>query len=194
MDIERVFQSIKGSVQEESICDLHKPCSQERLCDAYSTCPVINFDKIAYDFYKSKGLHREVSVDALCKYNDVLVFIELKGGREFFKWNPDASNDEIKEQVSKYKLSLKFEESYNLCYRLIGDEFSKVRTAYFVLTDLFIDPLEKLTLDLLRLASASSNPKLLYFNELKNRVEAISCGVVVYFCQCNEFEDTLKSM
>lgn len=162
------YVSSIGWIEYQSICELHKPCSNNRLCLERSKCMVINFDKIK-DKYCEGGIPK-ASVDAIHNGKRIFSLIEIKGWNEYIKHNiKNFSESDIEAQIGKYKLDKKLKDSLDIVLAIISDQkighskdFELYPKQYLIVTDISLtkDPLAKLAENLTFLATFSSESNL----------------------------------
>lgn len=152
-----------GWLQTSTICQLHHPCKANISCSHRNQTIIIDFDHIK-DLY-CKGQEPLASVDAIYKDKELL-FIEIKGWKKYLEYHyHNITEKEIKEQIIKYKLEKKLQDSLSILVTLVdkaklGDPqlFKSFPKQYIIVTDISIenDPLEKLAENLTFLATFSS--------------------------------------
>lgn len=131
MTAQEIYNHIKNqySSSETTICHLHQPrphvacCLDEQFkCLNPSQIKVLNFDKITSDYCSNQGISVCSSTDALSYKNNYLIFVEIKGWRQFVKYslNNTYDKDKIEDQESKYDLNKKIEESISTCENIIA--------------------------------------------------------------------------
>lgn len=133
MTAQEIYNHIKNqySSSETTICHLHQPRPHVACClDAQFKCSnpsqtkVLNFDQITSDYCSNQGISVCSSTDALSYKNNYLIFVEIKGWRQFIKYSlSNAYNkDKIEDQESKYDLNKKIEESISTCEKIIAPD------------------------------------------------------------------------
>lgn len=107
-----------GWLQTSTICQLHNPCKANISCSHRSQTVIIDFDHIK-DLH-CKGQEPLASVDAIYK-NEELLFIEIKGWKKYLEYHlHDISQKDIKEQITKYKLEKKLQDSLSILDILVS--------------------------------------------------------------------------
>lgn len=131
---------------ETSICQLHKPCSQQPLCATTSKTPVQDFDYIEKKI--ATGVRSSLpSCDgvALSVNHVVFCFVEIKGWDKFVQYNitdsdnlSSADKTKIDSQVATYNLKGKLEQSIRDCEQITNqnDLFMSIPYAYVIVTDI----------------------------------------------------------
>ena len=152
-----------GWLQTSTICQLHNPCKANISCSHRSQTVIIDFDHIK-DLH-CKGQEPLASVDAIYK-NEELLFIEIKGWKKYLEYHlHDISQKDIKEQITKYKLEKKLQDSLSILDILVSKAnisdphlFKSLPKQYIIVTDISTenDPLEKFAENLTFLATFSS--------------------------------------
>ncbi|MBO7055765.1 MAG: hypothetical protein J6W37_10385 [Bacteroidales bacterium] len=128
MTAKEIFDRVKkyGNSVETTICYLHKPqgnscCLDEKYkCSKISQKSVLDFDEITKEFCKNQGISPYSSTDALSYKTDSLLFIEIKGWRQFIKYHSTLTKDSILKQEEKYNLNKKLEDSISVCKKIIN--------------------------------------------------------------------------
>ena len=131
MTAEEIYNFIKSnySSAETTMCYLHQPRPHVACClDAQFKCStpsqtkLLNYDQITSEYCKSIGKSVCSSTDALSYKNNYLIFVEIKGWRQFVKYslNNTYDKDKIEDQESKYDLNKKIEESISTCENIIA--------------------------------------------------------------------------
>lgn len=149
-----------GWLQTSTICQLHNPCKANISCSHRSQTVIIDFDHIK-DLH-CKGQEPLASVDAIYK-NEELLFIEIKGWKKYLEYHlHDISQKDIKEQITKYKLEKKLQDSLSILDILVSKaNISDPSTEN--------DPLEKFAENLTFLATFSSGLNL--WDATKEQIE-----------------------
>lgn len=133
MTAQEIYNHIKNqySSSETTICHLHQPrphvacCLDEQFkCSNPSQIKVLNFDHITSEYCGNQGISVCSSTDAISYKNRYLIFVEIKGWRQFIKYSlSNAYNkDKIEDQESKYDLNKKIEESISTCEKIIAPD------------------------------------------------------------------------
>jgi len=165
-----------GWLQTSTICQLHNPCKANISCSHRSQTVIIDFDHIK-DLH-CKGQEPLASVDAIYK-NEELLFIEIKGWKKYLEYHlHDISQKDIKEQITKYKLEKKLQDSLSILDILVSKAnisdphlFKSLPKQYIIVTDISTenDPLEKFAENLTFLATFSSGLNL--WDATKEQIE-----------------------
>ena len=131
MTAQEIYDFIKNnySSAETTICYLHQPRPHVACClDAQFKCSnpsqtkVLNFDQVTSEYCESVGTSVCSSTDALSYKNNYLLFVEIKGWRQFINYalNNTFDKDKIEGQENKYDLNKKIEESISTCENIIA--------------------------------------------------------------------------
>ena len=128
-----IYNYIKNnySSAETTICHLHQPrlhvacCLDEQFkCSNPSQVKVLNLDQVTSEYCKTQGIPPFSSTDALSFKNHYLLFVEIKGWRQFIKYslNNTFDKDKIEKQEKRYDLNKKLEDSIAVCKNIIAPE------------------------------------------------------------------------
>lgn len=180
-----------------SICRLHRPCSTTAICGQSSKVPVIDFDRVESIFHSKQKRPSTASVDAITYKQDLILFIEIKGWKEFINHNPKISNMKIKGQVKKYDLRKKLLDSISICCELAHDPdfLADKPSIYVIVTD--INPnqnaLGALAMSLNVLANTSSQWELVCM-QLTNESIAGITEMKTHYLYCEDFDNYYHSL
>lgn len=131
MTAQEIYDIIKSnySSAETTICYLHQPRPHVACClDAHFKCSnpsqtkVLNFDQVTSEYCESVGKSVCSSTDALSYKNNYLLYVEIKGWRQFINYaiNNTFDKDKIEKQENRYDLNKKIEESISTCEKIIA--------------------------------------------------------------------------
>lgn len=182
---------------ETCICRLHHPCSATALCGLESKTPVIDFDQVEKVLHSQQKLPSSASVDALTYKQNNLLFIEIKGWKEFFDHNMRITNAKIQKQVNKFDLKKKLLDSISICCDLSNDPNFLIHkpSVYVIVTD--INPVQNalasLTMSLNVLANTTSQWDVVCTQLMKNKIQGISEMKTYYLC-CKDFDNYYRNL
>lgn len=179
------------TVGESVICDLHKPCSKSRGCNTPSSHSCIDFDKVETEFNRNRS--SVPSVDAVTYSGNKFCFIEIKGWKEFLKWNIQDIG-KIQSQA-QYDLKGKFETSRNICSDIAGTAtlFDTIQEIFILVTDIDVNEnaMQNLYVNLMSLASTASDWEARCNIALKNRLNSQITTVPKYYVNCKDLAGKL---
>ena len=121
------FISAHSQSAGTTICHLHTPKSVPCVLDKSFGCAnasqtkVLNLDKVVSDYCEAKGVETCSSTDALSYKDDYLLFIEIKGWRQFVTYHLRGIYDKekIEKQEQSYDYNKKLEDSISVCKGII---------------------------------------------------------------------------
>ena len=129
MTAQEVYEIIKnyGNYNETTICHLHKPQNIPCYLDPNFNCTnishtqLLDFDKVTTDYCSDHDKEIYSSTDALSYKSNHLLFIEIKGWRQFvlYQLQNKFNQAKIEKQENEYNLNKKFEESILVCKDII---------------------------------------------------------------------------
>lgn len=130
MTAQEIYNYIKNnfSSAETTICYLHQPRPHVACClDAQFKCSnpsqtkVLNLDQITSEFCERLKIPTLSSTDALSFKSEKLLYIEIKGWRQFIKYSLKhiLDKDKIEKQEETYNLNKKIEDSIFVCKNII---------------------------------------------------------------------------
>lgn len=199
------------SLEDKFLCDLHKPCSNNRKCSTpQENIKLIDFDEAMRKFCSGKTSTKS-SVDGLCCENTKILFIEIKGWTDFLEHNQKNVESKIIKQVNRYNLSDKLLNSILLCQSENNSQtlWEKSEIYYFLITDIDINPkesgLESLASSINFLAQTSNSYEAMcseYLeNALKNQISVFDYSklrninkISYYYKKCSDFEKTINNL
>ena len=151
MTAQEIYDFIKNNYSsvETTICYLHQPRPHVACClDAQFKCSnpsqtkVLNFDQVTSEYCESLGKSVCSSTDALSYKDNYLLFVEIKGWRQFINYalNNTFDKDKIEGQENKYDLNKKIEESISTCENIIAphDMLADDKIIYILIIDINI--------------------------------------------------------
>lgn len=205
MEPKEIYECIRVSYLdlETTICQLHKPCSENRCVNA-SHKHVIDFDQVERCYHESASSPNP-SVDAVTfnDQNTVFCFVELKGWEMFLAHQLSRfSEDEekrkaIKEQANDYDLKKKLDNSLQLCQQITNnsDCFNQTEVVFVLVTDIEVEvnPIESFAYQLNMLAETSSKWKLLCNESLSQRLNS-EIDIKKYYIHCKDFDSLIHRL
>ena len=183
---------------ETTLCLLHKPCVKTRRCAVVSCKEILDFDAIERRFH-AHAANPLPSVDAVAcaTEKNLFCFVEIKGWNEFL-YNPHrpvaVSEGEIEQQVRKYDLKGKLENSMAICLAVNQmPDFGSIKVRYIVVTDINVqtNPLESLAANLGMLATTSTRWEDLCNKYLKQKLEEVA-DIEKRYIHCKEFDAVMS--
>lgn len=182
---------------ETCICRLHYPCSTTSICGRNSEIAVIDFDGVKHTIDKRKKRPSYASVDALTYNHNHLLFIEIKGWKEFIGHTQKISNTKIQKQVDKFDLKKKLLDSISICCDIANDSDFLVDKSpvYAIITD--INPTQNglgaLAMNLNLLANTSSYWEQVCIQLMKNNIAGIS-EMKTRYLYCKDFDSFYEGL
>lgn len=164
--------------EEATICRLHDPGC---FCERKSKVTVLDFDSVKNGYAKQHGISSPSSVDALRSDEDELTFIEVKGWKNFLKYN-QVTETKIDKQLRGYHYKKKLDDSLNICIQTIREqrlvseeEFCSLPKRYVVVTDVRVarEPLTSLAVNLQMLATTSTSWEAMCVQKMQSGVNEI---------------------
>lgn len=176
---------------------MEKTCVENKRCNSINTKSLLDFDKIKTRY--CRGKNPLPSVDGLLEINENLCFVELKSWENFFKYNSNASNEDIENQLNSYNLKGKFDSSLLICKEEINDNelFDNIQIVFVLVTDIPIEEKPEFSIlhNLNSLASSSSDWKYERCNSLSklklNDINIDKFNVEKIYISCKEFDKKL---
>ncbi|UBD72684.1 hypothetical protein [Parabacteroides goldsteinii] len=182
---------------ETCICRLHHPCSATSICGQNSQITVIDFDGVKDTIDKQKKRESYSSVDALTYKQNNLLFVEIKGWKEFISHNTKISNTKIQKQVDRFDLKKKLLDSISICCDLTNDPDFLIDkpSIYVIVTD--IDPtrngLGTLAMNLNVLANTTSQWELVCIQLMNECIAGIS-EMKTHYLYCEDFDNYYQGL
>lgn len=150
-----------AGIESSQLCLIHENCSSAPLCGVYQKTDVLDMDKLKDTYCKNERIESKSSVDGIKAAGGKLLFIELKGWKEFLSRERKTNYKKIEKQSDKYAAIKKFIDSVDICRDLTKSDFfdSVERLGYILVTDIDVkvNPMEKIKWNLHRLADVSTN-------------------------------------
>ena len=210
MKAERLFELLQqyGKKPPTTLCRLHLaepriPCPQSKyFCGKESGKDVVDFDAVKELYCRKENIHPTwQSVDAVLSKDEIFLFVEIKGWRNFdiFQLKDEGSEEDKKNMVAaqtkSFKLKEKIDCSVKICQSLSKNEklFEQIPTMYVLVTDVetVVDPLVRLRAQLGVLAYKAVNIPLYTKASLK---ELNALGMNVRYKSCREFDSFFDSL
>lgn len=205
MEAKDIYACIRASYPdlETTICQLHKPCSENRCVNA-SHKHVIDFDQVERCYHESASSPNP-SVDAVTfsDRNTSFCFVELKGWEKFLVYQLSRFSEDgdkkraIEKQAKDYNLKKKLDNSLLLCRQITNnlDCFNQTEVVFVLVTDIEVEvnPLESLAYQLNMLAETSSKWKLICNKSLSQRLDK-EIDIKKYYIQCKDFDGLMHRL
>lgn len=196
IDAGKIYEQIKeyASLEDNVFCDLHK-CDIPDKCKRKQKYSMLNFDKVKDAYCSNKGISPCKSADGLSyNCNGILFVIEIKGWELYNKYSKPKTEQEVKDKVGEYGLSVKLSDSLTICKDVLGGkEEIIVPLVYLVVSDIRNEGIECFASNLSLLAETSSNFSNIYRDEIKSQLSVISDIDVGFVENCQEIDNELDS-
>lgn len=176
-----------------SICHLKKElCKGNYGCNTPSKIGVLDFDEIKEQYAKQIGGRTPKSVDAICPAGRYFCFIEVKGWKQFLKYNPNATS-KINNTANKYDLDIKFESSEKICASAAGSGFSfdNIPEAFILITDIDVDGVNNLAQNLNLLSMNSSDRHSSCISAAASALDK-TIKIEHYYKKCSQLDATIN--
>lgn len=196
IDARVIYEYIKkyATLEDNVFCDLHKCASPDKCNHKQNHC-MLNFDRVKDTYCSSKVITSYKSADGLTYNNNGILFvIEIKGWELYNKYSKPKTEQEVKDKVSEYGLSVKLSDSLIICKDVLGklgEVF--VPIVYLVVSDIKNEGIESIASNLSLLAETSSSFSHTYGNEIKSQLSSISDIDVGFVENCQEIDNELGS-
>lgn len=196
IDAHGIYEYIKkyASLEDKVFCDLHKCASPDKCKRKQSHC-MLNFDEVKDTYCRNKRITPCKSADGL-SYNDngILFIIEIKGWELYNKYSQPKTEQEVKDKVGEYGLSLKLSDSLMICKEVL-ERMEKiiVPMVYLVVSDIKNEGIESFANNLSLLAETSSSFSHVYGDEIKSQLSNISDIDVGFVENCQNIDNELDS-
>lgn len=177
IDARVIYEYIKkyATLEDNVFCDLHKCASPDKCNHKQNHC-MLNFDRVKDTYCSSKVITSYKSADGLTYNNNGILFvIEIKGWELYNKYSKPKTEQEVKDKVGEYGLSVKLSDSLIICKDVLGklgEVF--VPIVYLVVSDIKNEGIESIASNLSLLAETSSSFSHTYGNEIKSQLSSIS--------------------
>lgn len=196
IDARVIYEYIKeyATLEDNVFCDLHKCASPDKCNHKQNHC-MLNFDRVKDTYCSSKVITSYKSADGLTYNNNGILFvIEIKGWELYNKYSKPKTEQEVKDKVGEYGLSVKLSDSLIICKDVLGklgEVF--VPIVYLVVSDIKNEGIESIASNLSLLAETSSSFSHTYGNEIKSQLSSISDIDVGFVENCQEIDNELGS-
>lgn len=201
----KLLQTVK--VSETVLCNLHKPCKDNRQCRSVSSYKVLDFDAVEKEMSarEKRAPHPSVDAVACTKSSKTFCFIEMKGWKEFVKHNgikdeiapSEADVNNVVGKASAYDLQGKFDNSCDLCKTIMSDKslFEHIKIAYIVVSDVDSrhDAMDDFASNLTSLAMTSSIWTVCD-RELEKNLKNVFSVVDKHYTHCQEFDELMEKI
>lgn len=192
----KIYEHIKNyaSLKDNVFCDLHK-CATPDECNRKQNHCMLNFDEVKNTYCSKNGISSCKSVDGLSYNNNGILFvIEIKGWELYNKYSKPKTEQEVKDKVGAYGLSVKLSDSLTICKEVLGGLGETiVPMVYLVVSDIRNEGIESIASNLSLLAETSSNFSHTYGDEIKSQLSSISDIDVGFVENCQEIDNELGS-
>ena len=198
IDADKIYEYIKqyAALGDKVLCDLHKCDSPDKCGHKQNHC-MLNFDEVKDVYCRNKGITPCKSADGLTYNNNGILFvIEIKGWELYNKYSKPKTEQEVKDKVGEYGLSVKLSDSLIICKAVLeklklGEVF--VPIVYLVVSDIKNEGIESIASNLSLLAETSSSFSHTYGNEIKSQLSSISDIDVGFVENCQEIDNEIGS-
>lgn len=196
IDAHGIYEYIKkyASLGNNVFCDLHK-CASPDKCERKQNHCMLNFDEVKDAYCRNKRIISCKSADGL-SYNDngILFVIEIKGWELYNKYSKPETEQEVKDKVGEYGLSVKLSDSLMICKDVLGELGEIiVPIVYLVVSDIKNEGIESIASNLSLLAETSSSFSHTYGDEIKSQLSSISDIDVGFVENCQGIDNELDS-
>lgn len=196
IDACKIYEHIKkyASLEDKAFCDLHK-CASPGECNRKQNHCMLNFDEVKKVYCGKKRITPCKSADGLSyNHNGILFVIEIKGWELYNKYSKPSTEQEVKDKVEEYELSVKLSDSLMICKEVLGEmEKIIVPMVYLVVSDIRNEGIESIASNLSLLAETSSNFSHIYGDEIKLQLSNLSDIDVGFVENCQEIDNELGS-
>lgn len=196
IDAYEIYKCIKEYVAlgDKVFCDLHKCASPDNCGHKQNHC-MLNFDEVKDAYCRNKRITPCKSADGLTYNNNGILFvIEIKGWELYNKYSKPKTEQEVKDKVGEYGLSVKLSDSLIICKDVLGKLGEIiVPIVYLVVSDIKNEGIESIASNLSLLAETSSSFSHTYGNEIKSQLSSISDIDVGFVENCQEIDNELDS-
>lgn len=196
IDADEIYKCIKEYVAlgDKVFCDLHKCASPDNCGHKQNHC-MLNFDEVKDAYCRNKRITPCKSADGLTYNNNGILFvIEIKGWELYNKYSKPKTEQEVKDKVGEYGLSVKLSDSLIICKDVLGKLGEIiVPIVYLVVRDIKNEGIESIASNLSLLAETSSSFSHTYGNEIKSQLSSISDIDVGFVENCQKIDNELDS-
>lgn len=182
------------------LCDLHKPCNSpaKRRCGEILSHKLINFDDVKSAFQKGKPGPQKASSDGYTFQGEWFCFVEIKGWKDYLKYNPDSPSDDIISKASEYNLLKKYQDTLYVCQQITKDDnlFKDKKMAFFLVTDIETNSsgISRLAGNLNLLATKIPSKEDICNQALSNQLNSIPQNVMKLYVECCQFDSAIKKL
>lgn len=194
------YLSNKFGLPSVILCDLHKPCntSAKRRCGEVLSHNLINFDDVKSAFQKGNPGPQKASSDGYTFQGEWFCFVEIKGWKDYLKYNPDSPADDIISKASEYNLLKKYQDTLYVCQQITKDDnlFKDKKLAFFLVTDIETNSsgISRLAGNLNLLATKIPSKEDICNQALSNQLNSIPQNVMKLYVECCKFDRAIKKL
>ena len=156
---------------------------------------MLNFDEVKDVYCHNKRITPCKSADGLSYNNNGILFvIEIKGWELYNKYSKPKTEQDVKDKVGEYGLSVKLSDSLMICKEVL-EELGEiiVPMVYLVVSDIKNEGIKSFASNLSLLAETSSSFSHTYGDEIKSQLSKISDIDVGFVENCQEIDHELGS-
>lgn len=196
IDAHGIYEYIKkyALLEDNVFCDLHK-CASPDKCECKQNHCMLNFDEVKDVYCHNKRITPCKSADGLSYNNNGILFvIEIKGWELYNKYSKPKTEQDVKDKVGEYGLSVKLSDSLMICKEVL-EELGEiiVPMVYLVVSDIKNEGIKSFASNLSLLAETSSSFSHTYGDEIKSQLLKISDIDVGFVENCQEIDHELGS-
>ncbi len=196
IDAHGIYEYIKkyALLEDNVFCDLHK-CASPDKCECKQNHCMLNFDEVKDVYCHNKRITPCKSADGLSYNNNGILFvIEIKGWELYNKYSKPKTEQDVKDKVGEYGLSVKLSDSLMICKEVL-EELGEiiVPMVYLVVSDIKNEGIKSFASNLSLLAETSSSFSHTYGDEIKSQLSKISDIDVGFVENCQEIDHELGS-
>lgn len=182
----------------DSICCVETSCTRNGFCSDKQSYPVLNFDKVKFEFFKGQNIQMPPSVDAVCigKRQKYICFVELKGWKNYNSYIYQQKKT-IEETVEDYNLDGKLFDSQELCKQITTNPnlFADMPTIFLLVTDIDVKThgIESFADNMFTLAGSSTDIYSQCISQSKKTLESTIHIDKDYIC-CKDFDKYIANI
>lgn len=182
------------------LCELHSPCAspKKHRCEELLIHKLINFDDVKTKFYRGRSDVNGSSADGYTYQNDWFCFVELKGWKDYLKFNAKTSEGKIQKQADKYDLSKKYQDCVYICEQLTKttDLFKDKKIAFFLVTDIETERsgISLIADDLNFLTTKTPSKEDFCNKSLKGRLDIMPEKISKFYVECRNFDKMINKL
>lgn len=196
IDAHGIYEYIKkyALLEDNVFCDLHK-CASPDKCECKQNHCMLNFDEVKDVYCHNKRITPCKSADGLSYNNNGILFvIEIKGWELYNKYSKPKTEQDVKDKVGEYGLSVKLSDSLMICKEVL-EELGEiiVPMVYLMVSDIKNEGIKSFASNLSLLAETSSSFSHTYGDEIKSQLSKISDIDVGFVENCQEIDHELGS-